>query len=194
MMDIFPGCAVGSGAGIPVSAQSVRYPCVASFLEDAAMVGHEIRLIEYMPLDEFRIETIFAQETFPVLENLPQQGFANGLKIDQVNGAPRAFCKLRHQRYLCFNLQRLPRINGQVDIAVMMPSACGQRAEKNGQPDFRMRREGGLDHGLDGFHLSMVVDCLSYWLFGLCFTMGSFAFFASRCHSLRCGLFMQVIQ
>lgn len=83
------------------------------------MVGHEVRLIEHMTLDEFRIEVIFAQDALAVLENLPKQGFTNGLKIDQVNGAANMLCEFLHQCHLFFNFKGLPRINRQIDIAIV---------------------------------------------------------------------------
>jgi hypothetical protein len=79
-----------------------------------------------MPTDQIGIRGLTAQQSCSMPENLAQERFTDGTKIDQIHRSARSFCQRRHQRQLLVGREAMTYIDCQIHITVRSFSAASQ--------------------------------------------------------------------
>lgn len=99
--------------------------------QDSVAVGHEVRIVEYMFSNQGGIAGVGSKNSDTVFENLSEQRFAGGPKINQINGPANPLSDFSDQCDLIGRCKRPPGVYGEIDITLPMFSVFGERTEQD---------------------------------------------------------------
>jgi hypothetical protein len=121
---------------IPVWTRLHAYPCLPSFREDAAIVGHHVGLFVDHAQEQVGIaRSVCADNQSSLRQNLLQEWSVSLSEIDQIDWPTQPDRKLFDQLDSNLWVERRGRSYGKVQIAVSMAVACRQGAEEDRHGD-----------------------------------------------------------